>query len=513
MSEPEIKAGLYTRVSTQEQAQGGSIETQVEFGLRWFDLYNLDPIRIFRDEGVSGASPLETRPQGAQLLADAAAGRINAVYVYRVDRLARDLRHMLAAVHRLESYGCRLVSLTESFDTGSPAGRAMLGMLGVFAQYERDSIAERSTAGRRRVAREGRWPGGPLPPFGYRKEEGYLVPDEEPLPGLLLSRADVIRLIYRLLTEDRLSCYRIAEQLNALAVPTPLSGKTYAHGKSGQPPSGRWAPERIRNLVVMSVYAGRYRYGKRSKHAEGPVEYPCPALVSVETWEAAQAQLRANCKVAPGNARREYLLRGLMRCALCGHALQGWTPDPRYSYYVCAPKLRRWRHRPCPSAYLPARYEEELWAEVGRVLSDPAYRDDVRAVRVHPNPAPDDVVELAQLDQALAEKAQERERILALYRRGRIAETELDAQLDQADAEERELRARRATLLARVAPLPSPSLPGGSDYARLWKLYQAAEKPAARRQVIDALVDSILIHTVERNGKRVPEAEIRWRLS
>ena len=510
-SNPSVRPALYCRVSTQEQAQAQSIETQVEFGQRWFDLYGIIPVRIYRDEGVSGTVPLESRPAGAQLLADLAAGRVNAVHVYRVDRLARDIRLMLAAVHRLENYGAKLVSLTESFDTSSPSGRAMLGMLGVFAQYERDSIAERSMAGRRRIAREGRWPGGWRPPFGYQVEEGFLTPNEEPLPGVLLSESEVVRLIYRMLLEDGQSCYTIAEHLSLLGVPTAYSGRTYLHHRTGKPPSGLWSASRVRDMITNPTYGGMQVWGVKIKD-EPPTMQPCVPLVSKEIWDQAQEQLRSNRKLSRKNANRDYLLRGLLKCALCGRGFTGWAPHASV-YYVCSAKVRAPAAGmpKCPSAYVPERHAEEVWDEALRVVSEPQYRADILAQAETPREN-HDVEELASLDALLAEHRQQRDRVLTLYRKGRIGEEDVDAQLDQVEKDEGELRARRATLLSRLSPAPAPAQ-GEAFWRALQQRMERAETIPERRAVLGDLIEVIMVDTVTDGKKRVPTLGIKWRLS
>lgn len=501
-----IRAGLYCRVSSEEQRERQSIESQVDFGTRWFDLYGIDPVRIYRDDGVRGVVPLEDRPAGAQLLADLAAGRINAVYVFRVDRLARDIRLLLSAVHALESLGARLVSLTESFDTASPSGRAMLGMLAVFAQYERDSIAERSMSGRRRIALEGRWGGGPRPPFGYEVADGLLLPREELLPGSLLSEAGVVRLVYQLLVTERQSCRQIASHLNALGISPPQAGSTHPNPRSGRLSCGLWSASRIRNLIVTSTYGGTQRWGKRSG---APISAPCAPLVDRETWERAQEQLRENRKTPRAQAR-EYLLRGLLRCE-CGYALSGWTPRPSHHYYVCAARLRDLQNgQPrCDSALVPGSYEEVVWAEAQRVVFDPDHRAAIIAAARVPEAAPDPET-LAVLDAGLREHAAARDRILGLYRRGRIMEADLDSQLDQLEREEQALRTKRGALVNQLTAAP---LPRAADHWRqLQDRCREAEATDMRRAFLVEVIEVITIATERLDGSRKPVAHIRWRL-
>ena len=105
-------------------------------------------------------------------------GKIDLLLVYRVDRLSRKVRQLAQLADELDKVNVVLRSATEPFDTGSAAGRMMLQMLAVFAEFEHATIVDRITAGIERRAKEGRWATGKLP-FGYRRDEQKdVVPDE-----------------------------------------------------------------------------------------------------------------------------------------------------------------------------------------------------------------------------------------------------------------------------------------------------------------------------------------------
>ena len=165
---------------------------------------------------------LEDRPEGSQILRDARLGKFDQLLVYKLDRLGRETRLILNAVAELEKHGVRVRSMTEEFDTGTATGRLMLTMLSGFASHEREVIRERSMAGTVRVAQAGAWMGG-IVPYGYRKagekRDAHLVISEEPMPGLAMSEADVIREVFRLAAVERKSCRFIAARLNQLRIP------------------------------------------------------------------------------------------------------------------------------------------------------------------------------------------------------------------------------------------------------------------------------------------------------
>src|SRR5260370_15133406 len=161
------QAGLYLRVSTDQQRERQSISTQREFAERYCQLHNIPIYRFYADDGVSGTIALEARPDARTMLEHARAGNFDQLLVYRLDRLGRETRLILNAVAELEKYGVRVRSMTEEFDTATSTGRLMLTMLSGFAAHARDMIRERSVAGTNPVAEAGAWLGG-IVPYGYR---------------------------------------------------------------------------------------------------------------------------------------------------------------------------------------------------------------------------------------------------------------------------------------------------------------------------------------------------------
>src|SRR5579862_5106990 len=212
-----MAVAIYCRVSTEEQRERQSILTQREFGERYTDLHKLPVYALYADDGISGTVPLDDRPEGTRVLKDARAGKFDQLLIFKLDRLGRETRLILNAVAELEKLGVRVRSMTEEFDTASATGRLMLTMLSGFATHEREVIRERSVAGTLRVAETGAWLGG-IVPYGYRKvgekRDARIVISEDPIPGLVMSEADVIRDIFRMSAVEKKSCRVIAVRLN-----------------------------------------------------------------------------------------------------------------------------------------------------------------------------------------------------------------------------------------------------------------------------------------------------------
>lgn len=169
------------RCSTKEQ----SLAVQAEKIAAWAVREGLDPasVAVIPEEGISGAA--KVRPGIDAILDAAQAGRVKTLVVVALDRLGRDLGGIIRTMEALSALGVRVVSLRESIDYATPAGRAMVHMVGVFAQLERDINASRSTDGRAaqlaRFERDGAWttakgepcqpPGNPAFRWGAREDE------------------------------------------------------------------------------------------------------------------------------------------------------------------------------------------------------------------------------------------------------------------------------------------------------------------------------------------------------
>jgi site-specific DNA recombinase len=524
------RVALYLRVSTEEQRERQSIDTQREFGIKYADLHQLPIQGIYADDGVSGTVPIEERTEGRRILEAARRGEFNQLLIYKLDRLGRDTRLILNAVAELERQGVRVRSMTEEFDTATATGRLMLTMLSGFAAHERDQIRERSMAGTERLVRAGVWMGG-IVPFGYRKEgenrAARLVISEEEITGAGISEAEVIRRMYRLAADERASCFRIADFLNELRVPPAYArdGRLLLRGKRKSRTSGLWRAARIRNILVNPTYMGRHEYGKRSRANRETVIREVPAIVDEATWLRAQQTLKQNFLFGQRGTRNRYLMRGMAKCGICGLSFIG-TKTARPSgkvdfYYRCNAK-----HTPrgifatsgkrCPSKDVSGAFlEAAVWEDIEGFLRNPG--DVAEALRQKIAGRTDKRIpefDKRGIELALANKSEERARVLALFRKGRIDETSLDAQLDEIEAEEQPLRERLAAA-GRIEPKPNVEGLANVEVLleRLRQKLDAGISWELRRELIEVLVDGITIDTVETAGKKAAVVNVRYRFS
>lgn len=148
-------AALYIRVSTLDQAREGYSLAAQQAALEAWAAQKSYATQLYADEGISGKD-IGHRPAMRQMLADVEAGKIAVVAVWALSRLTRSVADLYATLELLAARGVALISHTEGFDTGTPTGRAMMGLLGVFAQMEREITAERVRAAMAERAAQGK---------------------------------------------------------------------------------------------------------------------------------------------------------------------------------------------------------------------------------------------------------------------------------------------------------------------------------------------------------------------
>ena len=174
------KAGLYCRVSTDIQMEGYSIDAQKDFLKSYCKMHEIDNYEFYIDGGYSGSNI--NRPDMQRLIEDVEDYKIDIVVVFKLDRLSRSQKDTLYLIEEVfNPNDCGFVSIKENFDTNTPFGKAMVGILSVFAQLERETILERTRIGRKKRAEEGLWYGTGNLPFAYDYDEkkGILVPNKE----------------------------------------------------------------------------------------------------------------------------------------------------------------------------------------------------------------------------------------------------------------------------------------------------------------------------------------------
>jgi site-specific DNA recombinase len=520
---------VYARVSTEDQAEAGTVQTQLDFLRKYADLHGLSIAGEYVDDGISGTVELAERPEGRRLLDDAETGRFGTVIVYRVDRLARKLAVMLNAQTAIEAHGVALKSATEPIDTSTPIGRFIFQLLGSFAEFDRASILQRTSDGRARVARDGRYVGGVLP-IGYQLDaDGRLVPSTRVMPVLGITEAEWITDLFQRIANGETTAIAETTRLTALGVPSPKRyGVAKKKPKPGAEPTSdkagdRWHATRTIKILHNRVYLGEGRMDA----VGGAVAWDVPPLVDLETWERAQTALTRNKHLSKVGGNRTYLLRGLIRCQNCGLSYVGAASahtrvDWDGRIYRCGGiyKVRR----PDPSTRCHGRtihadeLEDAVWNGCREYIEHPDryLHDAQQALRERLERATSADEQRRELLTKLAEQEAERERVLRLARKGLVSMDEAERELDEINREAATLRALIESLRSDAALTTAAEAHLSETAAALTMLREQARAADAtndltlKRGVIERLVRQIEI-TTEGSGRRTSAtARIRY---
>ena len=264
--------GIYVRVSTDEQANNGfSIRAQIDKLSGYCKLKDWSIFDIYSDEGKSGKN-INERSELIRLINDIKLRKINSILVYKIDRLTRSTKDLIELVELFNKYNCSFNSFTESIDTSSSTGRMFIKIIGIFAEFERENIAERVRMGLERKVKEGYSIASRNVSYGY---------DKSPTKGLLVVNqyeAYVVKRIFNLYLNNY-SFTDISKYLNKYNVKTKNKEK--------------WNSKTVRLILTNSTYIGKVRYGINKKYYfENPGRHE--AIVSKEIFDRAIRKLNSS---------------------------------------------------------------------------------------------------------------------------------------------------------------------------------------------------------------------------
>ena len=357
-----VKVALYVRVSTQEQAKEGySIGEQTDRLTKYAQAHDWVIFNTYVDAGFSGANM--ERPALKQMLADVKKGGIDKVIVYKLDRLSRSQKDTLSIIEdQLLKNNCDFESMTEKFDTSTAFGKAMVGILAVFAQLEREQIKERLTMGLDARVKEGKWRGGAVVPFGYDYDPqlGYLIINEY--------NSLIVKEIFE----------QFASGKNIRRIQADLNEKGFMIH------NGKCSTYAIRYVLANKTYIGYLR--NKDTWKKGLHE----PIIDEETFNKCQQRLEANREKdrqkTPGNYSagcriHVTALGGLLYCKQCGarfsKVITSHKGNHKYVYECYS------RHKKVTSMIKDPNCKNKIWQikdldeiifnEINKLAIDPDY--------------------------------------------------------------------------------------------------------------------------------------------
>lgn len=377
---------IYARQSI-DKADSISIETQIELCKRECDPSAAD-IKIYADKGFSGKNT--NRPQFEELMKDINDGLVDKVIVYRLDRFSRSIADFGQAWENLQKRNVEFISINEKFDTSTPMGRAMLHIIMVFAQLERETIAERVKDNYYSRIKQGNWPGGPAP-FGFdhthiMNENGRKVPTLKTNKNI-----ELVKRIFYKYAENNVSLGMIARSLNEEKAPSikrkvwdnvaisrilrnPVYVKATADVYNYYKDKGvsfsnfidQYTGETSAHIVGKRSASDR-RYSDPGNHVVSLTNFP--GVIPADIWLKCQYKLDNNRQIKNTGKGKYTWLSGYIKCGKCGYALSVRKYKNRF-YLNCSGRTNL---HICDAGYCKIgieQIEEAVQKELANVIAE-----------------------------------------------------------------------------------------------------------------------------------------------
>lgn len=376
------QGAMYVRVSTQQQKEGATIESQKALLLAHAKSkgFEIHPEWIFEDNGISGSKL--ARPALDRLRDFASEGLIEDVFILSPDRLSRKYAYQAVLMDEFTNSGVK-VHFQNSNDPVTATDHLLIQMQGMFAEYERAQITERSRRGKKYKAKNGSVSVFSTAPYGYRyiRGEGLIASSFE----INDKEAAIIRMVYDLYVKERFSITKIQQYLSDRQVYSPKGLL-------------KWSRSSINGILKNSAYRGVAYYGKiercepvpkrlpgrriridgrrqpqrgtRPRDKKDWIEIPVPSIIDNDIFEMAQELLKTNKSKSLRNAKPGSLLQGIISCKECGYGyittLSG-KKSGGYNYYRCNKVDKK-----CTSKGIRMEaLDDAIWESLMRMLESP----------------------------------------------------------------------------------------------------------------------------------------------
>jgi site-specific DNA recombinase len=459
------RVGLWIRVSTEDQARGESPEHHEARGRMYAESKGWTVVTVYHLEGVSGKSVMG-HSEAKRMLGDVRTGAISGLIFSKLARLARNTPELLEFAEIFEHHSADLISLAESIDTSTPAGRLFYTLIAAMAQWEREEIAERVAASVPVRAKLGKRISGAAP-YGYAWIDGKLVPDE--------TEAPVRRLMYDLFRQTK-RVRTVAGLLNKRGYRT-RNGSLFTHAT-------------VRRLILDPTAKGVRRANYTKSLGEGKkwklkpesewIEVPIPAIVDEAVWEECAAVLKERSNGYKPGPRPVHLFTGVVVCA-CGRKMYVPSNSPKWTCYGCRNKI------PVPD--LEAVFAEHLKAMVFSPEAIDAHLLEVDATIQGKQE------QLATLEREQEEVREEADKLYRLYLEGGLPVPAFRERNDPLEKRKEQLRDQIPRLKGEIDFLVIRQLSSSQVLAEAQTLYEKWETLAfeTKREIVETIVERITV--------------------
>ncbi len=330
--EEEKIAAIYTRVSTTDQArEGHSLGEQEKRTNDYCSFMNYKIFKIYTDAGISGKS-IENRPAYQQMMKDLKKRKFNVIIAIKMDRISRSVVDLEEFFTITKNSNCNVEFLYEKIDTSSATGMMFIRMIGIFAQYEREQIQERTQIGVDSAVNKGHFGGKPA--FGYEKE---IINGEKGKKWVINEKeAVIVREIFNLCLKGH-TYTQIAKEITE-----KFPGLTYTRKnpktKEIETKQKKWRDCNICKILNNKAYLGIWEHHKNVKGKDVvEIEGKIPPIISEEVFYECQDNIQKNSRNYYRSKR--YLFMGKLICPNCGRILAcngtKKKTGQEYLYYKC----------------------------------------------------------------------------------------------------------------------------------------------------------------------------------
>lgn len=476
-----MRAALYIRVSTEEQAKEGfSIPAQKERLTQYVHSQDWTIFDCYIEEGISAKDT--KRPELKRMMRDISQGKIDVVLVYRLDRLTRSVLDLYRLLQDFEQHNVKFTSATEVYDTTSAIGRLFLTLVAALAQWERENLAERVRFGMEQMAQQEKRPGGPAP-LGFDLVDQTLVVNEQ--------EAAIIRFIYDRYLQGA-GIVTIAVECNQLGYRT----------KKGN----EFRRNAIADILTNHVYHGALRWNHREytnkKKQNDPndwvlLEDVYPSIIDKDTFETAQQIMRRKRGLHPRQHTSTYIFSGTIRCARCASPMVGHTvtkkADPNYiiRQYICQNvKLKK-----CDCPLITDHFVEDVFTAL---LDEIIHSYSSVASSIRKSPPQKETSRRQRAEAELNKITKKRKRVQIAFSEGLLEIEELHERMTELREQEAHYKRELESCMEQEAPLSEEDrIEMITNTRRIWP----HASPEEKKQIIQLLVKRIVVDLPDEQRK------------